>query len=497
MSLILAIDQGTTGSTALLIERKTLKLVSKKNVEYRQIFPKSSWVEHNPTDIWNSVKDAILGALKNANLKASDISLIGITNQRETTVAFNQKGEALHNAIVWQDRRTELFCHKLKDQGLSAKIKKLTGLTIDPYFSATKMNWLLNESLEVKSAEKNKDLRFGTIDTFLLYKLTNGQSYYTDTTNASRTMLMNLETGKWDTQLLEIFGISSNTLPEIKPSFSRFGKTKNLGFLPDNIEITCLLGDQQSALFGQNCIHEGESKCTYGTGAFMLLNTGKNILFSDNGLLTTVAYSTPTEINYALEGSTYIAGAAVQWLRDALGFFPSSAEVEALALKATEDLAKNDSLLFLPFFTGLGTPYWISEAKAAIIGITRNTDRSNLSLACLEGISLSINDLINAFEKDFRKKMTTLKVDGGASSNELLLKLQASVSKLDIIVPEIIETTGYGAGLGAVVGSGDLEISELKRTWKKSKTVVPSQDFTTYLERKAKLWNNYIKKLYL
>ena len=497
MSLILSIDQGTTGSTALIIDRKSLKLLAKANYEYPQIYPKNSWVEHDLNDIWHSIEKAVESAIELAKCDKNNISLIGITNQRETTTAFSNSGKPLHNAIVWQDRRTESYCLNLSTKGHTETIRKKTGLPIDAYFSGSKINWLLNNSSEVKIHANKNDIKFGTIDTFLLYKLTSGKSYFTDTTNASRTMLMNLTSGNWDDELLGLFGINKNQLPEIKESFSNFGTTNNLNFLPDGIPITCILGDQQAALFGQNCIHEGQSKCTYGTGAFMLLNTGNKLIYSDHGLLTTVAYSHKNKIHYALEGSTYIAGAAVQWLRDALGFFPKSAEIENMARKASLELDKNESLLFLPFFTGLGSPYWVSNAKAAILGLTRDTSKTNLSLACLEGIALSINDLILAFQQDFKNKVTELKVDGGACSNDLLMELQATVSELNIIVPEIIETTGYGAALGAVVGNGDIEIEGLKHTWNKSKTITPQDHFKKYLKAKNDLWNAYIKKLYL
>ena len=350
MKFILAIDQGTTGTTACLIDAKTFSFVGKINKEYPQIFPKPSWVEHNLNDIWETVEFTVREVLKNHNVLGPQIAAIGITNQRETTCAFNKAGTPLANAIVWQDRRTSEYCQKLgSDKSLVEKIKSITGLPIEPYFSASKMNWLLKNNSSVSTAALGNDLLFGTIDTFLLYKLTNQVAHKTDASNASRTMLMNLKSTEWDQELLELFEVNKNYLPTIEDSFHQFGLTKNLSFLPDGIPITGILGDQQSALFGQAGFFEGEMKCTYGTGAFVLLNTGDKIVYSKAGLLTTVEYRHKGKTCYALEGSSYIAGAAVQWLRDNLKIISKSSEVEALALEV-KNLDELKYILFFPFF---------------------------------------------------------------------------------------------------------------------------------------------------
>ena len=496
MNFILAIDQGTTGSTACLINAETFEFVGKANKEYPQIYPQPGLVEHNLADIWESVAYTIKKVLKDHNVSGNQIKCIGVTNQRETTCAFNSKGMPLHNAIVWQDRRTHQFCDELKKKGLSEKVKEKTGLTIDPYFSASKMHWLLNHSENVKQAAKNQDLRFGTIDTFLLYKLTNGTSFKTDASNASRTMLMDLKTLKWDQELLNLFGVSEPMLPEICDSFTSFGKTQGLDFLPDGIVISGILGDQQSALFGQAGFSKGDFKCTYGTGAFLLFNTGNDLHYSKNGLLTTVEYAYQGKACYALEGSTYIAGAAVQWLRDNLKLINKSSEIEALA-NEVKNLNEMENILFLPFFTGIGSPYWQAEAKAALIGLTRDTKNSHIARACLEGISLSINDLIEAIRLDTNLAISEIRVDGGAVENNLLCDIQASVSKLQIIRPKVIETTAYGAGLAAAIGAGMINFSDIKKLWKEDRVFTGVSAWSDYYSKKKGQWAKTIKRLYL
>lgn len=496
MKYILSIDQGTTGTTACLINTSDFTFVGKVNKEYPQIYPQPSWVEHNLIDIWSTVEWTTSELLKKYNVLPDQIIAIGITNQRETTCAFNKKGTPLSNAIVWQDRRTTNFCHQLKDKNLESTIKEKTGLTIDPYFSASKMNWLLNNNESVKKASENNDLYFGNIDTFLLYKLTNGSSYKTDGSNASRTMLMNLKTCKWDDELLKLFSIKTNQLPEICDSFSIFGKTKGLNFLPDDIPISGILGDQQSALFGQAGFNKGDMKCTYGTGAFVLLNTGLDLIYSNSGLLTTVQYLHQGKPVYALEGSSYIAGAAVQWLRDNLKIIKKSSEVESLA-KEVVDLKEAENILFFPFFSGIGSPHWRPEAKASILGITRDTKNSHIALATLEGIAFSINDLLIAMEKDTDIKINKLKVDGGAVENNLLMEIQSTISGAKIIRPKIIETTAFGAALAAAVGVGLVEINKVSELWKMDTEFNPSEKLEKYLASKKNLWNNLIKKLYL
>lgn len=496
MGYILSIDQGTTGTTSVLIDSKNFDLIGKINKEYPQIYPHPGWVEHNLTDIWSTVESTVKDILNKFNISGNDIECIGITNQRETTCAFDNKGKPLANAIVWQDRRTAEYCDNKKEQGYEETVKKKTGLPIDPYFSGTKMNWLLNNNSDVKLASENNNLKFGTIDTFLLYKLTDGHSYMTEASNASRTLLMNLLSCDWDEELLNIFEINKDFLPQISDSFCDFGSTSGLNFLPDGIPITGILGDQQAALFGQAGYSAGDLKCTYGTGAFLLLNTGEEIKYSQNGLLTTVAYKQNSKPIYALEGSCYIAGAAVQWLRDNLNIIDSSKEIEKLALEV-KDLKEMEHVLFMPFFTGLGSPHWESTAKAAIIGITRDTSSPHLSRACLDGIALSINDLITAMKDDTKLEIPELKVDGGACLNNLLMTIQATISNLEIIRPKIIETTAYGAALAAALGKNLLKIEDIKKLWTKDNSFNENKNELDFYKNKKNQWNHSIKKLFL
>jgi glycerol kinase len=492
MNFILAIDQGTTGSTALLMDALTLKVLDKEKCDYRQIYPKPGWVEHDLEDIWNSVGTAVGAILKRQKVDAKSIRGIGITNQRETTCAYDKNGKPLHHAIVWQDRRTSDYCEKnsVKYQEVC---RKKTGLPLDPYFSGSKMRWFLDHVPEVKMAADKENLRLSTVDTFLVYRLTDKQSYVTEASNASRTMLMSLETFNWDASLLNFFGISKNFLPEIRESFTQFGVTKNCSFLPDGIPILSILGDQQAALFGQACVKVGDIKATYGTGAFLLLNTGEKIVESKTGLLTTAAYSFRGKKVYALEGAAYIAGAAVQWLRDNLKSINSSPEVEKLAREVT-DLTQMEHVLFLPFFTGIGTPYWNSHAKAAIVGLTRDTHNGHIARACLEGVALSLNDSISSFKKDF-STLNDIRVDGGAAANDLLMQMQANFSEKKILRPECIDTTAFGVAVGCLVGKGEVSIEEMGRYWKLEKEFLPEKN--SYYPNKKNLWDNTIKRLYL
>ncbi|MFG1500356.1 glycerol kinase GlpK [Halobacteriovorax sp. XZX-3] len=487
---ILSLDQGTTGTTATIIDAKTFKFVDKENQEFKQYFPNTGWVEHDLDEIWKSVKSTVQTVLKRNNIDPNNISSIGITNQRETTCAFNRKGEALAKAIVWQDRRTADFCDSMKTHEDS--FKKITGLPLDPYFSGTKIHWLLNNNQYVKEAHKNHDLRFGTIDTFLLYRLTNGDSFKTDVSNASRTLLMSLDTCDWDINLCEILGVDKNDLPEICESICDFGTTKGLDFLPDGISINGILGDQQAALFGQACFTKGTGKCTYGTGAFMLVNTGEEKKYSEHGLLTTVAYKYQGKIYYALEGSCYIAGACVQWLRDNLQIIDNAAQTEDKA-NAVKDLNQIRDLILLPFFTGIGSPYWKPHAKAALIGMTRATDTNDICRAALEGIALSINDLIKAMKSDMGSNLEEFKVDGGAVANNLLMQIQADISGVNVTRPKVIETTSYGAALAAAIGAGLMTIDDVSKQWEKESFFESSSANSEYFDYKKKLWDKYIQ----
>ena len=495
MNYIISIDQGTTGTTSLLIDSESFEVVDKINKEFPQIFPSPGLVEHNLNDIWNTVEVTVGELIKKNKIDTKSISCIGITNQRETTCAFDKNGSPLSNAIVWQDRRTFPFCEELKKQGLENMFKQKTGLTLDPYFSGSKMNWLLKNEKKVANAKAEKNLKFGTIDTFLLYKLSGAKSFKTEPSNASRTLLMDLKTTRWSKELLDIFEIHEDSLPEIVDSFSLFGTTNGLSFLPDGIPITGVLGDQQAALFGQAGIKEGDIKCTYGTGAFMLLNTGEKVHYSKNGLLSTVAYRYKNQTIYALEGSCYIAGAAVGWLRDQLKIIDSSPDIEGLA-KKVKRLEEMKNLLFLPFFTGIGSPHWKADAKAAILGITRDTKDSHIARACLDGIALSIQDLIEAMIDDTKLNLTELKVDGGAVNNDLLMEIQATISKLKILKPKIIETTAYGAGLASAIGNNLIKKDDILSLWKKDKVIEGNDANTSFYQKKHNEWKDTIKTLY-
>ena len=497
MGHILAIDQGTTGSTAALINDENWLFLGQSNREYPQHYPRPGLVEHDLEDIWKSVQDTIVDVLKKYNVSPRDISAIGITNQRETTCAFDKKGNPLARAIVWQDRRTHNECLNLKKRKLEPLFAEKTGLPLDPYFSGSKMQWLLNNDEFVKKAAKDNNLLFGTIDTFLLHRLTDGKSFATEDSNACRTLLMNIKTGSWDTKLLEIFGVSRDFLPPIKESFGFFGTTKNMGTLPDGIPISGILGDQQAALFGQAGYTKGSMKCTYGTGAFILFNTGNQPVLSKNGLLTTIAYNYKGKRVYALEGSAYIAGAAVQWLRDNLNIIESSSDVESLARQVKSD-DEMEHILFLPFFTGIGSPYWNAQAKAAIIGLTRDSGPSHIAKACLDGIVLSIDDLLDSIKSDTNLNISAINVDGGAVVNNLLMQNQSTLSQVDIIRPSVIETTAYGAALAAGVGANKITFEQIPPLWKKEKTFHPQKRCNELLqEKKAAMEGSYCQAVSL
>jgi len=489
---VLAIDQGTTGTTALLIDAQSLEIVAEGSQDYPQIYPKPGWVEHDLNEIWRTVGFTVGEALKKANAKASDVVAIGITNQRETTCAYDKSGKPLANAIVWQDRRTSAFCADHKDS-FKNKYTPRTGLPLDPYFSGSKMKWLLENVPAVRAAADKKELRLSTIDTFVLYKLTQGESFATEPSNASRTQLLNLETYQWDEELLRFFGVPAEALPKVQDTFGEFGKTKGLDFLPDGIPVTCLFGDQQSALFGQACLNVGDIKCTYGTGAFLLVNTGEKRVISKQGLLTTGAYAFKGKKVYAMEGSSYIAGAAVQWLRDNLKIINKSSEVEKLAREATHE--QMEHLLFFPYFSGIGAPYWVPEAKASLLGMTRDTGAAQIARACLEGVALAVNDCVEAFQKDLGK-LNDIKVDGGATANGLLMQSQANFSGKKILRPKNIETTAYGAALGALVGLGKITLDDVGRLWKLDQEFKPDSG-AHYYHKKADQWSRTIKRLYL
>jgi glycerol kinase len=449
---VLAIDQGTTGSTVALMDERG-RVRCSVNYEFPQIYPQPGWVEHRPADIWQSVEKAIRGVFRKKICKPTDIVAIGITNQRETALLWDRhSGESLNNAIVWQCRRTTDFCESLKTAGLEKKIKRKSGLVLDPYFSASKFRWLLNNTKGISGLLKSGRVAAGTIDSFLIWQLSGGAAHVTDISNASRTSLMNLKTASWDPELLELFEVPGDILPEIVPSSGIIAHTRGVKGLPDGIPIAGVAGDQQAALFGQACFRAGEAKCTFGTGSFILMNTGSEIFHSGAGLLTTVAWQLGAKAKpvYALEGGAFVCGAAVQWLRDGLKMIKRAPDIEALA----EQVEDNGGVEFVPALTGLGAPHWAPEARGTLTGLTRGTQRAHIARATLDAMALQNADILRAMELDLGKRMKPLRVDGGAAANNLLMQTQANVLGRKLIRPEVIETTVAGACYLAGLGTG-------------------------------------------
>jgi glycerol kinase len=466
---LLAIDQGTTGSTALVVDLSG-RTLGRATVEFAQHFPKPGWVEHDPSEIWASVEASVTAALAVAGVQGKDLSAIGITNQRETTVLWEKAtGKAIANAIVWQCRRTADQCDALRDAGHEPRVKALTGLVLDAYFSGTKIAWLLDHVDGARARAEAGELSFGTIDTFLVSKLTGGKTHVTDATNASRTLLMDLEKLRWDPWLCEIFRVPAQVLPTIVGSAEIVARTSGVGFLPDGIPIAGMAGDQQAALFGQACFHEGDAKCTYGTGAFALMNVGKKPIASHHGLVTTVAFRIANETTYALEGSSFIAGAAVQWLRDGLGLVKTAQDIEELA----KGVASSEGVHFVPALSGLGAPHWDPSARGAITGLTRGTTRAHIARATLEGIAFSVSDLLSAMVKDAGRPLSRLRVDGGASQNDLLMQFQSDISNVTVERPTEIESTGRGAAMLAGIGAGFVDLTEVQGMLKLGKRFAP------------------------
>jgi glycerol kinase len=467
---LLAIDQGTTGTTALVVtlEGETL---GKKSVEFQQHFPQPGWVEHDPEQIWTSVGAAVGGAIAEAGIDASEIAAIGITNQRETTLLWDRAtGRPIFNAIVWQDRRTAAICDRVKATGAEQAVRERTGLVIDAYFSGTKIAWILDHVDGARARAAKGELAFGTIDTFVVHRLTSGAEHVTDVTNASRTLLMDLATLAWDDGMLAMFDVPRSVLPRIVPSAGPIGVTKGAGFLPDGIPITGMAGDQQAALFGQACFAEGDVKCTYGTGAFALMNVGPSPTKSKHGLVTTVAWQIDGKTTYALEGSAFIAGAAVQWLRDGLGLIRTAAEVEALARKCVS----SEGVAFVPALAGLGAPYWDQGARGIITGITRGTTAAHIARATLEAIAFEVWDLVHAMTADAGRPLNVMKIDGGASKNDLLAQFQADVASVEVVRPTEIESTGRGAAMLAGVGAGLSDLGMAARMVKLDRAFTPA-----------------------
>jgi glycerol kinase len=466
---ILSFDQGTTSSRAIVFDKKGA-IVSVAQKEFTQIFPQPGWVEHDANEIWSTQLGVATEAILKAGLTIHDIAGIGITNQRETAVVWDRKtSQPIYNAIVWQDRRTAEYCDELRKNGSSAIIKEKTGLVTDAYFSATKVKWILNNVNGAKAKAEKGELCFGTIDSWLLWKLTNGKVHITDVTNASRTMLFNIHSMQWDNELLKLFGVPQSMLPEVRSSSEVYGHTQQL-LTAASIPVSGIAGDQQAALFGQMCIHPGMVKNTYGTGCFMLMNTGNKPVASQNNLLTTVAWKIGNEVNYALEGSVFIAGAVVQWLRDGLKIIQTSNDVEALSLKADD----NGGVYMVPAFTGLGAPYWNQHAKGMIIGLTRGSTDAHIARASVESIAYQTMDVLKAMEADAGITIKEVRVDGGATVNNYLMQFQADILNTKVIRPQITETTALGAAYlsGLAIGFWN-DIKEIETYWQKERIFEP------------------------
>lgn len=489
--LIMALDQGTTSSRTCLVDDRG-QLLAQTNEAFEQIYPQPGWVEHDPEAIWSSTRKTMEKVLASQPGAATSIQALGLTNQRETIIAWSAKsGRPLGNAIVWQCRRTQALCEKLRRARKQNLIRQKTGLVLDPYFSATKMQWMLQNRPEVKAAAKSGELRFGTVDCFLLWRLTGGQVHATDPSNASRTMLMNLKTGDWDPQLLKLFGVPRASLPEIRPSSGLFGHTQGLGFLPDGIPISGIAGDQQAALFGQAAFEVGEAKCTFGTGSFLLMNSGHKIPRSKARLLTTVAWQlSDGKMIYALEGGAFICGAAVQWLRDGLGLIQKSAEVEALAATVPD----SQGVEFVPALTGLGAPHWRAEARGVITGLTRGTTKAHLARATLEAMALQNVEILLAMEKDLGRRLKGIRVDGGASANNLLMQIQSDYLGSSVTRPQIVETTALGAAYLAGLGVGLwTDLKQIRAIWKEDRRFDPKLSSKSRAER-LKRWQSAVEK---
>lgn len=486
---ILALDQGTSSSRAIVFDEKgTTCAVAQR--EFRQIFPQSGWVEHDPHEIWASQASVIAEAISIMDINGLNLAGIGITNQRETTIVWDSETEEpIYNAIVWQDRRTSDYCDELKKQGLTDMIRQKTGLIIDAYFSATKIKWILdNVAGARKRAEKGK-LMFGTVDTWLIWRLTRGEVHVTDVSNASRTMLFNINTLDWDQELLDLFGIPRSMMPEVKSSSEVYGHTKTTIFA-HKVPISGIAGDQQAALFGQMCTEPGMVKNTYGTGCFLLMNSGEMPILSQNNLITTVAWKIGDKVNYALEGSIFVGGSVVQWLRDGLHVINSSSEVEALASQVPD----TNGVYFVPALTGLGAPWWDQYARGTITGISRGTTTAHIARAALEGIAYQTMDITAAMSRDAGVPLRELKVDGGASRNNLLMQFQADILGTKVIRPQVVETTAMGAAYlaGLAVGYWS-SIDEIRKQWQVDRIFEPSWD-EKQIQTARSGWEDAVKR---
>jgi glycerol kinase len=494
--LILAIDQGTTGSTAVVVDRDG-NARGRANVEFPQHFPQPGWVEHDPEEIWSSAMKAVSLALERAKAKPTEIAAIGITNQRETTLVWERVsqgvGKPIHRAIVWQDRRTSARCAELKAKGLEERVRAKTGLVLDPYFSGTKVAWILDAVPGARARAKGGELAFGTVESYLVHRLTGGASHVTDVTNASRTLLLDLAKLQWDDEMCAMLEVPRAMLPRVVGCAEEVGRTKSCAAfgLPDGIPITGLAGDQQSALFGQACFETGDVKCTYGTGAFVLMNIGSAPTPSKHGLLTTAGWRLPNAPPvYALEGSSFVAGAAVQWLRDGLGIITKASDIEALARSVPD----SGGVVFVPALVGLGAPHWDPDARGLICGITRGTTKAHLARATLEAIAHQVADLVEAMSNDLGRKpgKTRMRVDGGASENSLLLELQANYGNVRVERPRDIETTARGAAMLAALGVGLVTGLDDLRRWSAPDLVVEPKEGSVAEARAA--WHRAVTR---
>ena len=488
MAFILALDQGTTSSRAIVFDEEQ-RVLGAAQSSFQQFFPKPGWVEHDPLEIWRSQLDVALQALSNATLDVSQIGAIGITNQRETTVVWDRRtGQPIYNAIVWQDRRTAELCKRLRDAGHETAIHQATGLLLDPYFSASKVSWILQHCDGAYEAAHAGHLAFGTIDSWLVWNLTQGGSHITDTSNASRTSLLNLHSRQWDPAMLELWDIPRSMLPEVTQSSGQLAicTTPELR----NIPITGIAGDQQAALFGQSCFSAGEAKCTYGTGCFILLNSGDQPVLSRNRLLSTIAWTIDAKTEYALEGSVFMGGATVQWLRDGLGIIDRAEDIEALAA-SVED---SGGVIFVPALAGLGAPYWDPLARGTILGLTRGTTKAHLARAALEGIAFQVADVVNAMQSDVNGAVTSIKVDGGASANDLLMQLQSDILQIPLLRAGNTESTALGAASLAGLALGVWKNrDELRAIRREHGRILPTAK-NRQLRRQANLWQEGVTR---
>ena len=469
MAYVLALDQGTTSSRAICFD-ETGSVQSLAQREFEQIYPKPGWIEHDPNAIWASQRDVALEALAQANLTSREVAAIGITNQRETTLIWNRAtGQPIHNAIVWQDRRTADICRRLRNDGLGPTFQAKTGLIVDPYFAGTKIRWLLDQVEGAQARAEAGELAFGTVDSWLVWNLTNGQSHLTDVTNASRTLLFNLTTGNWDDELLEILNVPRALLPEVRPSSEVYAETAIDAFEAP-IPIAGIAGDQQAALFGQVCTQPGMAKNTYGTGCFLLMNTGTEPMASDNQLLSTTAWGLDGRTEYALEGSIFVAGAVVQWLRDGLGVIQDASDVEALA----QEVDDNNGVYLVPAFAGLGAPHWDPDARGLIIGLSRDATAAHVARAALESIAYQVADVVEAMNADAGIPLRELRVDGGAAANDLLMQFQADLLGVPVVRPQLFETTALGAAyLAGLAVDYWASLEEIAANWQVDRTFEP------------------------